>query len=395
MIKSFLAIFIIIVIGIAFFACSDNPTSIGSNLLPNEDNVTFQVLDSNKDSLVQQSSFYKDSLNLAGSSVVLLGKTDYAESRLLAKYFPTLPDSLKSYYKANQIRVKEAWLKLKPLYRLGSKSSNFNFFVYQIRQNWGLGFNEDSLATFQHDNSNAASNLVITDTTLRINLGTNLIDEWIQYLDSTISTVNYGLYFVPTPDTKQILGFQGASPNPDTTEPTIYFVLEKPNEWLDTLYILPSQNKHVVLSNMPYSNDEIYLQAGYGLRGRLFFDLSKLKKGAVINKAVLELTMDESKSMLSTIFNDSVVAAVRYADSLKTKLTSDSLFPINLKRSGNIYSGDVTFFIQSWLNNGNNFGLRLTMGDELGSASRLVIYGSNYAETNKRPRLIITYSQKN
>lgn len=395
MYKNFFVYLLILLLSLSLIACSDDPTSVGSNLIPGEDNIKFDLLDTYQDSVNQSSSFYKDTLNLAGSSVILLGKTDFAESRFLIKFFPTVPDSILTYYKNGQAFVKQAWINFKTLYRLGDKNSNFDFSIHQIRQNWALNFNEDSLASFQYDNVNVGSNVTVTDTSVSVKLQTGVLDEWIQYRDSTISTVNYGLYFVPSQNSEQILGFRGISYAADTAQPTVYFVFEKPNEWVDTLYILPAQNKHVILSSTPQSSDEIYLQAGYGLRGQLYFDLSKLKKGSIINKAILELTGDMSKSALSSTLNDSSVSVTRYGDSLRTKLTSDSLVVVSLTRSGNVYSGNISYFVQNWVNNGKNYGMRLTMGDELGSASRLVFFGSSYIEADKRPRLKITYVQKN
>ncbi len=391
MLKNILGLILSGILIFSLASCSDSPTSIGSNLIPGDDNVQFDLLDSYKDSLSQKSSFIKDTLNLGGSSKILLGKTDFAESVMLLAYSPTVPDSILTYYKNNEVKIKEAWINMHIVYRLGDKNANYNFEVHQVRNNWNLNFDEDSLAVLQYDNNNVGSNVIMNDTLVKVDLQTSVIDEWIQYQDSTIDIVNYGLYFAPTQDTRQILGFVGTSYVQDTTQPTIHFVFEKPNDWLDTLVIIPFLNKHVVLSSIPQSDDEIFLQAGYGVHGRVFFNLSELKSASVVNKAILELTCDTLKSADGDPASDSIYVT-RYADSLFSKRTSDSSYAAILTKNGNVYSGDISYFLQIWLSNNSNYGLKLELADELDAASRIVFYGSNYKDLDKRPRLKITYA---
>lgn len=158
----------------------------------------------------------------------------------------------------------------------------------------------------------------------------------------------------------------------------------------------PLVDIHVVTGSVPTQNQFIYLQGGLVSRGFLSFDLSSLPKEIIVNSAKLELTVDTLKSFNGVPASDSIeVKALK--DSVAKTFTSDSLIVSVLKKTNNIYSGEITWLIQRWLSStiaGVNQGMQLSLADEVRSASRIVIHGSRSTDLLKRPRLKIVYMQK-
>jgi len=51
-------ILLLFIVGLLTFGCSDDPSSVGGNLISDEDKVVFDVLDSGVDQVKQTSSYY-------------------------------------------------------------------------------------------------------------------------------------------------------------------------------------------------------------------------------------------------------------------------------------------------------------------------------------------------
>ena len=88
MLTRLLKIFILTSILIsALISCTDDPTSIGIDFIPNKDIIDILYINSDDGAFDQQSKYYTDSLSLNTSSALLLGKHDNVESTMLLKYF--------------------------------------------------------------------------------------------------------------------------------------------------------------------------------------------------------------------------------------------------------------------------------------------------------------------
>ncbi|KAF0140040.1 MAG: hypothetical protein FD122_2801 [Stygiobacter sp.] len=145
----------------------------------------------------------------------------------------------------------------------------------------------------------------------------------------------------------------------------------------------------------PVSENHIYLQGSIGVRSVLSFDISKLPKNIILNKATLELTVDDNPAQTSdgTPASDSITVQT-LKDSVAKELTSDSLYFAYLKRTGNIYSGDIAWMVQKWIKGDANQGIILALPDENYSASRIAIFNSKVTDKALRPRLKLIYTIK-
>lgn len=396
MIRFLLLSFFAVALTVIFISCNQDPTSVGSNLVSEQDQFTFNQLDSYESNISQKSAWSQITPKLGTSQYVLLGKTSYAESSMLLLYNIYLPDSLLARLKAGELLVKSASLKMIPKYTLGDNSASFDFSVYQIRSPWTeIGFDRDSLSQLSYDASDIKSNLTTTDTTINFNLNTNVVKEWLmRKADSTAAPKNYGLIFKPKPSTQKILGFLGIHGTAATNESILNVILERPSTgYKDTINVSPYEDVHVVTGTLPTTNNNFYLEGGYSLRSTLFFDISSLAKSSIVNKAILDLTVDESKSLDGSLKSDSIYVQL-LADSTSRRLTSDSVYSVLLKRTGNVFSGDISWIVQKWLSGVENQGVIISLVDEYSTAARIAFYGSKDPNKALRPKLKITYMQK-
>lgn len=388
----------VVTLTVLFISCNQDPTSVGSNLIPEQDKFTFQQLNSDESNLFQKSAYFEHKPKLGSSQYLLLGKTPYSESSIMFRYQIYLPDTTLARISNNEVFIREAWMEMIPRYTIGDNASNFDFTVHQVRSDWSaVGFDRDSSKSeyLKYDPADVKSGLVITDTTVKFNLRTEVIREWFMYKVNSSGPKNNGIILRPG-NTSKMLGFVAVQTNATSYETYLHLILERPNYYKDTLVVWPDEDVHVVTRRAgftPSPSSDFYLEGGYSLRGSLFFDLSSLPKTSIINKATLELTVDESKELDGTPKSDSLYVQL-LADSTLHKLSSDSLSTSFLARKDNIFSGDISWAIQKWLNGHVNEGLSLTLYDEYSSAARIAFYGSNNSNKTLRPKLKITYLQK-
>lgn len=389
-------IFLFIILIIFLAACNNDPTSVGSELLQDANKIKLNEFNTQKENVRLSSNTFKKKITLGVSDKLILGKNSYVESYILLSFQIYLADSLITKIKDNKLKVAETWMDMKVKYSLGDKNLPFDFTVHQVRKQWGSdAFNYDSLKILNYDANDVSYSRSITDTLVKFNLVPNTVFEWLQYsVDSTLAPKNYGLLFKPTSATQRLLGFKGYQLTNDPDVPTLYIVLEQPSVFKDTILVSPYMDIHVVNGTEIYSPNDIVLEGGMGYKGYLFFDLSMLPSNIIISKATLELSVDSLKSFDGTPSSDSIVVKV-LKDSVSKSYTSDSTYYAILSRSGNVFSGDISWMVQKWVSGKEeNHGLELSLADEKSSVARIWIYGSKQSEA-LRPRLKIYYLKNN
>lgn len=389
-------IFLFIILTIFLAACNNDPTSVGSELLQDANKIKLNEFNTQKENVRLSSNTFKKKITLGVSDKLILGKNSYVESYILLSFQIYLADSLITKIKDNKLKVAETWMDMKVKYSLGDKNLPFDFTVHQVRKQWGSdAFNYDSLKILNYDANDVSYSRSITDTLVKFNLVPNTVFEWLKYsVDSTLAPKNYGLLFKPTSATQRLLGFKGYQLKNDPDVPTLYIVLEQPSVFKDTILVSPYMDIHVVNGTEIYSPNDIVLEGGMGYKGYLFFDLSMLPSNIIISKATLELSVDSLKSFDGTPSSDSIVVKV-LKDSVSKSYTSDSTYYAILSRSGNVFSGDISWMVQKWVSGKEeNHGLELSLADEKSSVARIWIYGSKQSEA-LRPRLKIYYLKNN
>jgi hypothetical protein len=395
---------------VVFSSCNQSPPTASQSIIPDEDLINAIHVTSDTWNLSQSSAYFEQKLYNGVASRVLLGRNNYSETDMLCQFSIYVDDTTLTYLKAGTATITRAWMVMNPTYILGDTTEQFGFSAYQIRNPWGLYyFNRDSLETIisNKDSKNVISmsnstpsNPALKDS-IMFDINTDVVTKWVTY-DSTVASAekNYGLIFIPSAGTKKVLGFNPSS-STDTSDVTyMKFTIHK-DGWAkdDTVYVTPYMDTHITKHTVPLPTvaDEIYLEGSYVVRGFLKFDLSQVPSNIILNKVILTMEMDPSKSLNGKPTTDSIGVTV-LADSSTKAYTKDSTVVTLITRKGNIFSGDITWMVQDWIKKNNvysNHGVLLYLFDDAATAARLVLYGGKYADKSKRPKLDIYYTQKN
>ncbi|MEW6195488.1 MAG: hypothetical protein AB1521_10050 [Bacteroidota bacterium] len=389
---SFISVFLLI-------ACNDDPSSTGLGLITDKDKVQFSELDSYSTGMRQSSGYFEDEQNLGSSELLILGKNSYSESVVLMHFSIFLTDSLKTQLNNHEAFVRQVWMEMTPVYTLGDAANNFDFTVHKINSKWSsAGFDKDSLSSgsFSFDPTNVLISKTIDDTTFNFDIEPEVVQKWLEYHADTLSNPKYyGLLLKPTSGTQKMIGLKSLQSSDSETLPLIHVVMEKPSVYKDTISINPYMDIHVVTGEVSTDPNRIVLEGGLPIKGNLFFDLSSLTKDLIINKATLELTVDTVASIDGSAKSDSILARI-LKDSTAKSLTGDSLIATVIKRTGNVFSGDITWMVQRWAQGTvENQGILLELYDEDESTARISIYGTKEPQALLRPRLKIIYVKKN
>jgi len=380
---------------ILIVSCSQDPTSVGSELISQNEKIAFQELDSYQANVFQKSVNYQDKFKFGLSNVVLMGKNSFAESSILMRYHIYLPDSILALVKSGQYVVKSATMKMIPRYLLGDKTATLDFSVFQVRSDWSpVGFDRDSIPSLVYDPVDVSSGLTVNDTLVKFNLKNDVVTQWLKYsADSNSAPKNFGILLKPKLSSQKIVGFNSAIASSSTNETVLTVELERPSIRKDTLGISPFFHIYYLTGQVPQQNSNLTFQGGIGLKGTLFFDLSSLPKNIIVNKAYLELNVDTTSTLDGNPSSDSLFAQI-LADSTTRKLTRDSSVVTVLAKKDKIYTGDIAWMVQKWQNGESNQGILLSLWDEYASAARIAFFGSKDPNKALRPKLKIIYMQK-
>jgi hypothetical protein len=376
------------------FACNDDPTSVGDALIPNGDRITFQKIDSYSNNLTQTfSTFQKDSLFYGTSQRVLLGSYKNLSIDMLIDFGILFPDSIKDGLNNKEITLKSSWIEMKPNYWLGDKS-HFEFSVKEINQSWTSNdFNNDTLNAVKSSLGNeilVQDSYSFSDSLIKFSIDEQVVNKWVLHVASNSLVSNNGLYFSPISNTG-IVGFQAIARFIKSDYISLNMIFEKQGVILDTIKAVQSLDLHVVTSTEPEKNENsLVLQSSSSVRGKLWFDVSSVPANAILNKATLNLYIDELNTEIGSIKTDTV--AISFFENRTENIIKKEYGIAALLKKDNSYSGDIRRFVQRWVNGENNEGMQVRLSDEERSANKIAFYKSNYQVDSLRPRLTIFYT---
>lgn len=370
-----------------FTGCSDEITSVGSGLI-GKDNSVILVLDSESDSLPVSLKNFREVLPLGNSSRFLVGRYgDLAVFTLLK--FEMYNSSLVSAIKNDSITVVSATMKLNREYQIGDTLSPFDLQAHLINEFWDpFKFTIDSLNRLSYNKSDIITERNTTDTVMKFKLDPLTVQKWMKYdMTDTSDIQNHGMLLEPVRDINKVVGFSGVSY--ESVAPVIEVVYFKTGGVLDTLTFDGIYDVHVAAGpETPGSSTDILLQSGVCYTSRLFFDVSKLPKGAVINKAELTLTLDTTLSVFANNSNKNLVIS-SVSDSAKNTYIRGSY--VTMTRTDAVYKADLTRFVAVWHSQKINEGIAVLPSSQIEGFEKFVLYGFN-APADKKPRLNIIYS---
>ena len=385
---SFIVIIFLIVINV--LSCSDDPTSIGIDLLDG-DFLIVSTFDTEDDTVTQASSFFKEVVPLGLSSKVLIGKRDELEATALMDFAFFIADSLRQDFLDGNILVNKAFIELTPAYTYTDEDAEYDFTVHEITSDWSIGFTSDSLANLSFDEEDLSSNKNFTDSLYTFDLNNDFVLQWIKVsIDSSLGK-NNGIYYIPTMSTGKVVGFQALT-TISSNAAKLRVVIEKPGSFVDTIRAFIFADVSTIIKDLPVLPVvDIGVQASTTIQSRLFFDLSEIPPDIIINKAELILTEDTLSSITGSSFNPNLTV-FKITDS--SDVTIDESRGILLIKNDNTYTGDITLFIISWTTSEDNQGMVIRSASLIEGLELFAIKGSDDPKLSERPRLRIVFTSK-
>jgi len=373
-----------------FIACSDDPTSLGSNLLT-QDNIIISKLDSYTDTLSQKFDPRHAVLSLGSSDVLLVGKDANVESQLLLAYSFSLADKyIKDF---DSLTIVSSKVSLHKIYSFGDTLQPFNVGIYQVTSTWNSLYTTDSLSKITYDKTSLVESTDLSSDVYSLGVNNSLTTEWFKAAKDTSLGKNFGILIKPT-GTCKFTGF-ASSTSLNSDVPTFQVIVKKSTAYetyQDTLTYSGSVDVHIIQGTFPEAtNKTLTVQCGTGMQGKLWFDLSKLPNDAVANTAILTLSLDTLNTKVGSSFIDGMVA-YQLADSVTDSTIAS--YVISLPRSGNTYIGDVARIINNAILSKTNLGMLITSNYQTTGLENYAIFNSAAANNELKPRLTITYSQK-
>ena len=388
-----------IVASLLFLSCSDEPSSLGIELI-GSDYILVRTYDSINDTINQNSSYYKEVIPLGNSDWILVGRYQSPEppeqsivASSLLKFIFGLADSLKTDIKADNINVLDSWIELRNRYTYTDTLATMNFSVYKVNSFWSsTSFTIDSLSKLQYEMIDVSSDFLISDSTYTFHIDEDLPLSWMKNsADNTLES-NFGIYLEPTITSNKVVGFQALTPL-SSQAAKLTVVIEKPGVYIDTINGFISADISLVdrPDFVPILQDSLmYVQSSVSINSKLTFDIGILPAGLVINKAEIFITSDSINSVKGSIFNNNLRAF--YLNSPDSTITEGNAISLSFK--DNNYTGDITSFVRKWVSRNENFGILIEAGNPILGLELFALKGSDYSEISERPRLRITYTQQ-
>jgi hypothetical protein len=372
--------------------CADAPTSVGARILPAGDRPLLR-----QDTLYAVSHSQMQAIfNTSYGGYVLVGDTANFSAWTFLQ-FTALPDSF--YFST----ISQATITMTCRYRFGSPSAPLSFDVYRAVRSWqGDSLNVDSLIQRPGDYYDptpltTVSVPAIADTgTIQFSIpDTALVRSWFNaYPDSLQQT--YGLVLRPT-NANVVRGFGSFSNTITALRPK-----------LDIQYSLPTSSgpytvqyglSKFVASVPPAdvlkdTSSYVYMQNGVGIRGQLLFDISRLPRSTVVNRAYLEVFLAAPQSLRTGLAPDSLSFYMATDGSLILSLARTSV-ALRDSAGRQYYQMDVRDYLQNWLGAPTTpRRIGLTGAAETEALDLLVINSSDSTRTPRalRPRIRLIYS---
>ncbi len=392
------AVGLLIAVGVAAggLSCSEEPTPENSLVaaLPLEQ-FAFRdtTVGATGDSTFRQYTPMNGDINLIGK---YNGYTAYLPLEFYPSYFPT----------RDTATVLSATLRLHAASWFGDSTAPFAFNVYRILRAWDPATLQwDSLQMSLYDPSTLVgtySGTVGPDTqTVVVALDTGMVHQWLES-NTSATTTKYGILLIPAGQTNVVRGFY-AFGVADSIAPSLQIIAQNPSAAApDTATYLNGQDTFAGnIDNLVTTPSLLYVQSGVPYRGLLKFDVSFLPRGAIVNKAELQLHRDPATSHATRFTTDTAVAAhVLLSGSDFTQFqTIDVSMGRRTAGTSDLFSFDLRHAVQYWIA-APNYGILLAGPRGVDGAGLdgehttfdLTTFFSTHADSTLRPRLRILYS---
>lgn len=358
-----------------FSTCTEDPSSVGSFLLPTDIRVASVVLSADS------TATYRSPISGASSTLLLGIFQSTVESRLLLQFeIPQgFPDTL----------VVSASLKLKPRYWFQDSIGTLAFTVHKISIPWDK-FKITFADTGLYESTVRGSDLrtMSPRETVLVSIDTSLVREWLR-----TPSLSYGIFLKPTTASTVVYGFTSILDlfTDERPELIVRYTVPDTTQRLDSLILRTTQNAFVANAPQPPpSSDIMFIQAGVADRGFMQFPVDSILRSASITSASLEFRRNSALSVRNELSIDSILVQILLGpDSLGGASARAEPLP---SENDSVFKADIRSIVQQWVTGKPNYGIALRAFGEFSTLDRFAVYGRTSPDTASRPVLRITYS---
>ncbi|MBM4167873.1 MAG: hypothetical protein FJ215_01745 [Ignavibacteria bacterium] len=379
----------LVLASLLLIGCVDEPSPVGSSLLPRADLLRLDTL-----TLSASKTFGKPALYAPfGQSRLLIGRNDNLqyESWGLIR-FTSIPDSLYG------IVVQEASLHLRTSYHHGDSLAPFAFRIHRAERSWmgdSLSYDSIKAAGFSSATTSPVVQFSGLSDSMRISvpLEPRVVQRWIDSLFA-ITSNNEGLILEPL-NSAVIKGFSSFTAADTSHRPRLVITYKRPQDSsVASASLMNGFSRHVAtMKNRQSLTDSttIYVRNGLVYRGVVGFDISPLPPRAPVHRAVLELTLDKSKSVRNSYSVDSLFVIYLTDFGYVEAIFESSETPVTIDGQ-TVFRFPLQTFVQRWVRGGLPYQLAIAGINEGNAFDVMAFHGSSSPDKNKRPRITVTYS---
>ncbi|MBU2472306.1 MAG: DNRLRE domain-containing protein, partial [Bacteroidetes bacterium] len=253
---------------IFYFGCSQDPSSVGKNLLLDSDKLMTDTLTITSE---KSSSYPITTSN--NSPTLMVGRSNGVVAEMLLQFGPFVVDTAI----ANSIiSVK---IKMLPNYSFKDTTGTMAVSMHRMPIPWNEStFNADSLTTYDINPIDVPSIAINSrDSLIEFPLDNSIVSNWLK------GEKNNGIILVPKLSSDIILGVTSyVNSTSDDRRPQIEILYRLPADTADkTLTLRTVQDATIFSGVRPTSSDSLfYVQGGLIERGKIFFDVDSIPKSA-------------------------------------------------------------------------------------------------------------------
>ena len=382
-----------------FLGCHHSPSPTGLDALPGGDLLGVLSFDSQRDSATTSVSTAQHKVTGGNSQFLSIGRSSEYTCAALVRWieFPA------TINEGGRIVSAKLTLYAAP-YGIGNLAAPVSFDVREVTSYW-------SSHTYTSDSMRAGTILTspgskgrfsgIVGDSIEIALDSSMVRNWLRLMADGRYAEIRGLLLDPDAGSTSIRAFESSDVRPSSTGlnprgPKLTLVMDLGTGRDSTISASSIEDTYALMTNNPVPSG-LVVAGGVSYRGNLTFDVSRIPAGSIVNNVALYLSLDEAACKRPYRGFDSVYVF----ESLSGDKDSTAVYAVTTRRDdgGRLKAeGGPTLplvrAVQRWVNNpGVNHGLVLIKIDESSDLDYLAFHGPAAAE-DKRPRLVVTYSQR-
>jgi hypothetical protein len=377
-------------LGCAIAGCSQNPTSVGTKLIPGSEK--FSAHDTSIIA-IRDTTFKFASPNGVGANV-LVGNHSSVDATALLQFFTTIPDSLTT------VHIDTVRLSLTVSYTWNMATVFPDFIIREVMTPWSAAtVTVDSLATLNFSptlpGSIAGKDSINIGSVVTALIDSSIVRKWINITVDTSKPRFFSIALKPGSINTGIWGFSQFG----TSTPPSLKILYSKNGVRDSID-LNSGSGSFLATKIPFlPSGYIETQGGISVRSKINFNLKPISDSigrAIVNNARMELTLDSAASRLGAGTPDSVLALIGGSDA-RPDSVSTAYFAYGYRDASQttkiVYTFSVTSMAQQWISNPSTYqGVVLRSVTDASSVDKLSFYSSK--DPTRPPRLFVTYTKK-